>query len=64
MQRRRRVIKPDFYYYNESEWSRLGCGPLPEERRRPQPQTQTEDVYYVYPEEDGYDRPRNPYGQH
>lgn len=22
------------YYYSESEWERLGCGPLPEERRR------------------------------
>jgi hypothetical protein len=22
------------YYYSESEWDRLGCGPLPEERRR------------------------------
>lgn len=23
--------KPDFYY-SESEWDRLGCGPLPDER--------------------------------
>ena len=22
------------YYYSEDEWTRLGCGPLPEERRR------------------------------
>jgi hypothetical protein len=22
------------YYYSEEEWNRLGCGPLPEERRR------------------------------
>ena len=22
------------YYYSESEWTRLGCGPLPEKRRR------------------------------
>jgi hypothetical protein len=22
------------YYYSEEEWSRLGCGPLPEERSR------------------------------
>ena len=22
------------YYYSESEWDRLGCGPLPLERRR------------------------------
>jgi hypothetical protein len=22
----------DMYYYTESEWNRLGCGPLPPER--------------------------------
>jgi hypothetical protein len=22
------------YYYSESEWTRLGCGPLPEKRQR------------------------------
>ena len=22
------------YYYSDQEWNRLGCGPLPEERRR------------------------------
>ena len=22
------------YYYSEKEWDRLGCGPLPEERKR------------------------------
>jgi len=22
------------YYYLDDEWARLGCGPLPEERRR------------------------------
>ena len=22
------------YYYSEEEWSRLGCGPLPEERKK------------------------------
>ena len=22
------------YYYSEDEWARLGCGPLPQERRR------------------------------
>jgi hypothetical protein len=31
------MSKPDFYYYNESEWDRLGCGPLPESRKRPEP---------------------------
>ena len=24
----------EHYYYSESEWSRLGCGPLPAERDR------------------------------
>jgi hypothetical protein len=24
----------DQYYYSESEWTRLGCGPLPEKRDR------------------------------
>ena len=22
------------YYYSEEEWARLGCGPLPEERKK------------------------------
>ena len=22
------------YYYSDQEWDRLGCGPLPEERKR------------------------------
>ena len=22
------------YYYSDKEWDRLGCGPLPEERKR------------------------------
>jgi hypothetical protein len=22
------------YYYSEDEWARLGCGPLPEKRKR------------------------------
>ena len=22
------------YYYSEKEWERLGCGPLPEERKK------------------------------
>jgi hypothetical protein len=22
------------YYYSEEEWARLGCGPLPEKRKR------------------------------
>ena len=24
------------FFYSEEEWSRLGCGPLPEERKREQ----------------------------
>ena len=24
----------DKFYYSDSEWNRLGCGPLPEERKR------------------------------
>jgi hypothetical protein len=27
------------YYYSESEWDRLGCGPLPAERDRDQPKS-------------------------
>lgn len=27
-------MKHDSYYYSESEWNRLGCGPLPPERDR------------------------------
>ena len=29
------VRKPvEQYYYSEEEWARLGCGPLPEKRKR------------------------------
>ena len=24
----------DKYFYSEAEWTRLGCGPLPEERKK------------------------------
>ena len=64
------MSKPDFYYYNESEWARLGCGPLPSERQRPESTPKQEkylgdnDKYLVYPDDDGTDRYRNPYGQH
>ncbi len=27
-------IPVEQYYYSESEWARLGCGPLPEPRQR------------------------------
>ena len=27
-------MKHDSYYYSESEWNRIGCGPLPAERDR------------------------------
>jgi hypothetical protein len=29
-----RTAPVDQYYYSENEWDRLGCGPMPEERRR------------------------------
>ena len=58
------MSKPDFYYFNESEWDRLGCGPLPEDRRRPVTENQTQDTYLVYPADDGYDTPKNPFSQH
>jgi len=48
------------FYYSESEWDRLGCGPLPEERKsqqHPNPQ----DQYLVYPEDNDNDLPRNPF---
>jgi hypothetical protein len=64
------MSKPDFYYYAESEWDRLGCGPLPESRKRPDLLSKEakflgkEEKYLVYPEPTGYDLPVNPYGQH
>ena len=64
------MSKPDFYYYAESEWDRLGCGALPESRKRPDLLSKEakylgkEEKYLVYPEDDGADRPRNSYGQH
>jgi hypothetical protein len=54
------------YYYSEAEWSRLGCGPLPEERdiTKLNPQDINWGTYLVYPERQGEeDRPNNPYSQ-
>jgi hypothetical protein len=58
------MSKPDFYYYNESEWDRLGCGTLPEDRRRPATEQSNQDIYLVYPADDGYDTTKNPFSQH
>ena len=35
--------KPDFYY-SESEWDRLGCGPLPDERNILKEKTMTPQI--------------------
>ena len=54
------------YYYSEAEWSRLGCGPLPEERNITKLNTQDINwgTYLIYPERQGEeDRPNNPYSQ-
>jgi hypothetical protein len=54
------------YYYSEAEWSRLGCGPLPEERdiTKLNPQDINWGTYLVYPERiSEEDRPNNPYSQ-
>ena len=48
------------YYYNESEWNRLGCGPLPEERKYPEIDP---NQYLLFPEDDGTDAPKNPYAK-
>ena len=52
------------YYYSESEWDRLGCGPLPEARRRPIAEQPSKDIYLVRPDDNGYDTPKNPFSQH
>jgi len=54
------------YYYSEDEWSRLGCGPLPESRdiTKLNPQDINWGTYLVYPERKGEeDCPNNPYSQ-
>ena len=61
------MSKPDVYDSAESEWDRLGCGPLPDTRKRPELLSKEakflgkEEKYLVYPEDDGYDTPKNPY---
>ncbi len=58
-------MKNKNYYYSESEWDRLGCGPLPSERdisNLYKNDSESEEPL-VYPEDDGYDRPRNPYSR-
>jgi hypothetical protein len=55
----------DQYYYSKEEWERLGCGPLPPERDIALKNSQDVDwKFVVYPEDDGYDRTRNPYSSH
>jgi hypothetical protein len=48
------------YFYSESEWNRLGCGPLPESRIY---HVQSENEYLVYPEPQSInsDEKINPY---
>jgi hypothetical protein len=51
------------YYYSEHEWSRIGCGELPEERKYPTSASLEQNQYLVYPEENNSDQPINPYSQ-
>jgi hypothetical protein len=55
------------YYYSEAEWSRLGCGPLPEERdiSKINPQDVNWGTYLIYPERQHIDSDEkiNPYSQ-
>ena len=54
------------YYYSETEWHRLGCGPLPEERdiSKINPQDINWGTYLIFPERQGEeDSPNNPYSQ-
>ncbi len=59
-------MKNPQYYYSASEWDRLGCGPLPEERdiSKINPQDVNWNTYLVFPERQGEeDIPNNPYSQ-
>lgn len=54
-------MKNDQYYYSESEWNRLGCGPLPPERNIELRSIENNN-YLVYPvQQPDEDRPLNPY---
>ena len=54
-------MKNDQYYYSESEWNRLGCGPLPPERNIELKSIENNN-YLVYPvQQPDEDRPLNPY---
>jgi len=56
-------MKNQQYYYSESEWNRLGCGPLPPERNIALLTTEHND-YEVYPIQNGEeDRPINSYSR-
>ncbi len=37
---------------------------IQEQDTKPKEETPVENNYEVFPEEDGYDRPRNPYSNH
>lgn len=52
------------YFYSESEWNRLGCGPLPASRTWKDADS-VPDTYLVYPEAQSIDSDEkiNPYSQ-
>ena len=56
-------MKDKQYYYSESEWNRLGCGPIPPERDLAL-LNQQENDYLVFPEQQGEeDRPSYSYSR-
>ena len=56
-------MKDKQYYYSESEWNRLGCGPMPPERDLAL-LNQQENDYLVFPEQQGEeDRPPDSYSR-
>jgi len=56
-------MKDKQYYYSESEWIRLGCGPIPPERDLAL-LNQQENDYLVFPEQQSEeDRPLNSYSR-
>jgi hypothetical protein len=52
------------YFYSESEWDRLGCGPLPDSRVW-KDQPTVDQNYLVYPEPQSIDSDEkiNPYSK-
>lgn len=49
-------MKKPNYYYSESEWDRLGCGPLPPERDITKVQTEPSKEEKEKQNDDLYDR--------